>query len=165
MVWTQGCALACEGCFNPDSHAKANGEIIEVPALARQVNASARASGLRGLTLSGGEPLAQARAVAHLLDRLDPALDVLLFTGHELAEIRRSSVMRAVIARCDAVLAGRYSAANDHPFAGKSLLLRGGRIRADELTPHHIIELVVGTGPNATVTGYPRRKTWTSTKN
>ena len=165
VAWVQGCGLACEGCFNPESHTKGGGEVIDVAELARQVNKQARASGLRGVTLSGGEPLAQARAVAHLLDDLDPALDVLLFTGHELAEIRRSSAMRAVVTRCDAVVAGRYKPSSSHPFAGKSLILRGGRIGADELAPHTTVELVVGRTANATITGYPRRELWTSTRN
>jgi pyruvate-formate lyase-activating enzyme len=159
VVWTQGCGLACPDCFNPSTHSRTGGGEIEVEELARRIDVWAREAKepVRGVTLSGGEPLAQARAVAALLDLIPPSLDVLLYTGHEPKEIRRSASMRAVIRRCDAVLAGRFDRDQIHPYAAKALMLRTGRIRADEILAHRSIEFTIDRHAGGIMTGFPWR--------
>jgi anaerobic ribonucleoside-triphosphate reductase activating protein len=111
---------------------------------------------VRGITLTGGEPLQQTQAVLELLQSLDPAKDVLLFTGFSLEEVMRSKAMRRVVARVDAALMGRYDSGAVHPYNAKQLVLRTSRVRASELGPAHHVEINVGRAA-AVMTGFPRR--------
>jgi anaerobic ribonucleoside-triphosphate reductase activating protein len=67
--------------------------------------------GATGITVSGGEPLDQAPALAALLRRareLSPASapDFLVYTGYEFAEARHRAP--EVLAEADAVITGRF---------------------------------------------------------
>ncbi len=79
----------------------------------------ALATGADGLTISGGEPLAQAAALDVLLTAVDDArrdvsartggeYDVLLYTGFELDEL--DDTQRSAARRADALVTGRYRA-------------------------------------------------------
>jgi anaerobic ribonucleoside-triphosphate reductase activating protein len=106
VVWTQGCTLACPGCFNPLTHAAAGGDQWQPERLAQHI---AGISGIEGVTLSGGEPLQQARPVERLISALvHTNLSILLFTGYSLAEARRRAP--AVLALVDVLIAGRFVA-------------------------------------------------------
>jgi anaerobic ribonucleoside-triphosphate reductase activating protein len=68
--------------------------------------------GIEGLTISGGEPFQQPEALLDLLARLDgSALGRLVFTGYTLEETRALPLGQSVLAHVDAIVAGRYVAA------------------------------------------------------
>ncbi|WP_326953447.1 4Fe-4S single cluster domain-containing protein [Amycolatopsis sp. NBC_01286] len=112
-IWLQGCPLACPGCMSRDTWDPNGGTdvpIAELVALWRR----AVAAGADGLTVSGGEPLEQAEPLARFLDEAravggDQEPDFLLYTGFELDEL--DVTRRAVLARADAVVTGRYQVA------------------------------------------------------
>ncbi len=108
VVWVQGCSLGCPGCFNPGTHDPRAGESIEIAQLAARIHAT---GGIEGVTLTGGEPLEQAPAVASLLESLDARLSVVLFSGYSLAEIENVGDGRRCLSRTDVLIAGRYVAA------------------------------------------------------
>jgi anaerobic ribonucleoside-triphosphate reductase activating protein len=71
--------------------------------------------GADGLTVSGGEPLAQPVAVAALLAGADTVrraagrdVDLLLFTGHELEELDVTGL--SALEHADVIITGRYEA-------------------------------------------------------
>ncbi len=122
-IWFQGCSLACAGCMSRhtwDPEAGTSTTVSEVLALWRR----ALAEGADGLTVSGGEPLQQAAALAELLTgaaRLRdgarrhegsagprPA-DLLVYTGYETEEL--TSRRWAALGGADAVITGRYRVA------------------------------------------------------
>lgn len=109
-VWVQGCGLACRGCMSRDTWDPAGGVVMPVPDLAALCR-SLLGPDVDGITVSGGEPLDQAPALAALLDAIAPGpdTDVLVYTGYEPAEARRAGA--AVLRRADAVITGRYDAA------------------------------------------------------
>ncbi len=87
VVWVQGCAIGCPGCFNPTSHAATTPDQT-VEALAETL--IARAADHDGLSLSGGEPFEQATALAMLARRLraaHPTLSIMAFTGFDWAHL------------------------------------------------------------------------------
>ncbi|MBE1537053.1 4Fe-4S single cluster domain-containing protein [Actinomadura algeriensis] len=109
-VWFQGCALACRGCLARDTWDPGGGADRTVADLTRLWTDALRA-GADGLTVSGGEPLAQPDGLAAFLaaaagvrDDLAPDADLLVYTGHEPAEITDP----APLAHADAVITGRY---------------------------------------------------------
>ena len=90
-VWFQGCPLGCPGCVARDTWDFDGGRAVTVAELTG-LWADALADGAQGLTVSGGEPLAQAAQLAEFLaaaDRLrqaaapGPRADFLVYTGYE----------------------------------------------------------------------------------
>lgn len=157
VVWVQGCTLGCHGCFNPETHERA-GESVEVDdLLARLV---ALEDGIEGLTVSGGEPLQQRRAVLALLSgvRASTALSVLVFTGYRLGEVERMPELPELRACVDVLVAGRYE--HEHRLATG---LRGSanqtvhrftdRYTASELEEVPPAEVVIGADGRVVVTG------------
>jgi anaerobic ribonucleoside-triphosphate reductase activating protein len=123
-VWVQGCPLACRGCMSLDTWDAAGGVDVEVDTLAAEW-AQAIERGATGLTLSGGEPLAQPEAVEAFLTAVDrlrataaQECDILLYTGFELSELDITQLRAA--AKADVLVTGRYDAA-----AATKLIWRG----------------------------------------
>lgn len=90
--------------------------------------------GLEGLTLSGGEPMDQARALASLVDRVRARRDlgVVCFTGYRLEELMEADHL-ALLRRVDLLIDGPYRLA-EHA----DLLWRGSaNQRLLALTPRY----------------------------
>ena len=157
VIWVQGCALACPGCFNPGLWNKAGGTDIPVKMLAERINS---AHGIRGLTISGGEPLDQAQAVGKLLRLLDPRLDSVVFSGYSWEEIEADPIKSAALRQADLLIAGRYMrerASEENPWAGssnKTVHALSGRIRCEEF-PSCRVEAHIRPDGSATLTGFP----------
>lgn len=86
VIFTQGCPLRCLYCHNPDSFRMKKGRLVASGQLLDEIEASAdflrRARG--GVTVSGGEPLVQAKFIASIFRgckemKLHTALDT---SGH-----------------------------------------------------------------------------------
>ena len=117
-VWLQGCPLACPGCMSLDTWDPSGGTELEVEQVVGMWR-DAVAAGADGVTISGGEPLAQAPALTELLRRIDETRrasgargrdhDLLLFTGFELDELEPAQLGATRLA--DVVITGRYRAA------------------------------------------------------
>lgn len=149
VIWTQGCPLNCKGCFNQPTHDANGGFDMEITKLAEQVN---RTSDIRGITLTGGEPLMQAEAVDNLLQLIRKDLDILLFSGYTFEEIKANSSKFCILHLVDAALLGRYNEDLPHPFLGKKLVLKGNRIKKEELKPWLNTEVFI-QGDNVQITG------------
>lgn len=103
VVWTQGCTLACRGCWNADLWPARGGFTLDVGVLVER----ALAAGDQGLTLLGGEPLQQAEATLTLIQTAQgQGLSVFLYTGYERHEL--SGPALACLDAADIVVAGRY---------------------------------------------------------
>jgi anaerobic ribonucleoside-triphosphate reductase activating protein len=97
------------------------GTRVAVAALFRRIVAAGNAEGavgtdsadlIKGVTVSGGEPLQQMGAVAALLGRVrrETALSVVLFTGYAWEEVGRMPAAAALLKCVDVLVAGRYDA-------------------------------------------------------
>ncbi|MBI5244090.1 MAG: radical SAM protein [Elusimicrobia bacterium] len=159
VVWVQGCSLACPGCFNPELSDPGGGTEVRVQELAERINKTA---GIRGLTLSGGDPLEQAEAVLELLKRLDRRLDVVLFTGFTPQEIASDPAKARILRHVDLMVAGRYERARaleNDPWRSSSnqeVVELSGRIRLGE-GPGCRVEIFIGPGGKFLLTGLPIR--------
>jgi hypothetical protein len=87
VMWVQGCPVRCPGCCNPGTHRFAAGNWVAVDDLAHEILALRQH--IQGVTISGGEPLAQADALTELLliVRTQSDLSVVLFTGYAWDEL------------------------------------------------------------------------------
>jgi anaerobic ribonucleoside-triphosphate reductase activating protein len=120
VVWAQGCPLACPGCWNPDTWSFERRVLRDVDELAAEI---VSVDGIEGVTFTGGEPFAQARALAQLGRRVKyRGLSVFVFTGYDLNELS-SEPARELLAVADVLVAGRYIMAErtlDMPWRGSS---------------------------------------------
>ena len=87
VIWVQGCALNCPGCLAPEWIPHRPARLISPATLAQEINTL---PALDGLTLSGGEPMLQAAALAQTLRlvRQEHPLNVICFTGYRLETLR-----------------------------------------------------------------------------
>jgi anaerobic ribonucleoside-triphosphate reductase activating protein len=111
VLWLQGCSLGCPGCFNPETHSLAGGDLVPVAEILERI-AALRGS-VQGVTISGGEPLLQRQALLALLRRLreETSLSVILFTGYSWEEVQGMPDASVLLACVDLLLAGRYNPA------------------------------------------------------
>ncbi|MCW3052632.1 MAG: hypothetical protein JWN14_1802, partial [Chthonomonadales bacterium] len=81
VIWVQGCPFACRNCIVPESWEAEGGEQISVAELASWVLEQPE---IEGLTLSGGEPMAQAAALTQLIRQVvaQRDLSVVCYTGY-----------------------------------------------------------------------------------
>ncbi len=108
MVWVQGCSLGCPGCFNPLSHPVRGGWTVPVEDVIEET--VRHEDTVKGLTISGGEPLQQLSPVQALLEgvRAESDLSTLLFTGYTWRELQQIPGASRLLESVDIVLAGRY---------------------------------------------------------
>jgi len=167
VIWSQGCALACPGCFNPETHTPAGGAVRTVGELVDAV--LAEVPGIEGVTLTGGEPLAQPAAVAAFGAALRARTDlgVIVLTGFTRAEIEADPAQAGAVAGADLVVAGRYNrhqrvAAGLRGSANKVYWDRSGRYRPGELGQVPEAEVTLGVDGTVTMTGMvaPGRDFW-----
>lgn len=105
VLWVQGCSHACPGCLVPESWSP-QGPPSSVDEVAAWILGC---PGIEGITLTGGEPMEQARALACLLDRVRSRRDlgVVCFTGYRLEELRLEE-HGALLSRVDLLIDGPY---------------------------------------------------------
>ncbi len=111
-IWVQGCPFSCEGCVAPDWIPFKTANVVDVETLGRQIVAI---PDLEGLTISGGEPMMQAQALAELVDfvlKVKPDLSVLVFSGFKLSDLRKKVYsdpgITALLERIDVLIDGLY---------------------------------------------------------
>ena len=94
-LWVQGCAIRCRGCVSRDTWDAGGGWDVEPAEVVAWCDAR-RAQEIDGITISGGEPFEQPRALAALLEALnawrrglDRAFDILCYSGLPRRRIER----------------------------------------------------------------------------
>lgn len=108
VLWVQGCPLRCPGCHNPQFLPFREALWMTVEELAVKI---ARVPRLEGVTYVGGEPFAQAQALAALSRVLRRSgLSVMTYSGYTLEELRAGHLhgADALLAETDLLLDGRY---------------------------------------------------------
>ncbi|GAB2881034.1 4Fe-4S single cluster domain-containing protein [Streptomyces mayteni] len=119
-IWFQGCPLACPGCMSRHTWDPGGGRAAGLGELLDRWRAALEA-GAEGLTISGGEPLSQAPALAALLEGARAVarevvaggrpVDLLVYTGHTEAELVAAPPLWEALRHADALVTGRYVAA------------------------------------------------------
>ena len=172
-LWFQGCPLRCPGCCNPEMLPFAGGHNVKLSSLIEQI----RTSGVEGITLLGGEPLAHAAAGAALARAVrDLGLTVMVFSGYTLEEAQQlpDPAVAELLALTDILVDGPYD--RDQPetrrrwigSANQRVHFLTERYRADD--PYWQLPNTVEIrlkGPELTVNGFPARSAvgmWTRPK-
>ena len=104
--FVQGCPHRCPGCHNPDSHDPGGGREMAVEEVAAQLLGNPMTD---GLTLSGGEPFAQAEDCLALARAAHAhGLNVWSYSGWTFEHLRDrgSEAQRALLAELDVLVDG-----------------------------------------------------------
>ena len=107
-IWTQGCSLKCPDCVNQSLWRSDGGRLVPVDLLLE--NILQLAGDYDGITISGGEPFDQYEPLIAFCSyiKLKTSLDIFVYSGYSLEEIRRDH-QDCLYANCmDYLLDGRY---------------------------------------------------------
>lgn len=86
VVFAQGCPHRCPGCHNPETHLPLGGKVLNVGQVFQLYQQS---TGQQGITLSGGEPFAQAGPFALLAAQVKSSGgDVICYTGYVWEQLK-----------------------------------------------------------------------------
>ncbi len=89
VIFTQGCPHKCEGCHNPQTHDFNGGKIVNISKLLDDIKKNPL---IKGITVSGGEPFAQASNVAKLIYSLDKnRYNIMVYTGYTYENLIKNS--------------------------------------------------------------------------
>ncbi|MCL2578604.1 MAG: anaerobic ribonucleoside-triphosphate reductase activating protein [Oscillospiraceae bacterium] len=122
-VFTQGCPHKCAGCHNPGTHDFDGGWEIEADDILEELDKNPL---LKGITLSGGEPLSRSGELLPLTrGAKERGKDVICFTGYTFEELlklkEREPALAALLPEIDLLVDGRF----DRDLRDLTLNLRG----------------------------------------
>ena len=127
-LWVAGCSHHCRGCHNPESWDYNQGKTLRE--VRKDLFDKLDKSYIKGLTLSGGDPLAQSRRnlleLYFLLRRIKkkfPNKDIWIYSGYTHEEILQDKFKKLVLSQCDVLVDGLYRYAlrdTSLPFRGSS---------------------------------------------
>ena len=135
VLWVSGCDVHCKGCHNPESWDFDAGQVFDGAAMDELLKALDH-PWIKGLTLSGGHPLAHPNlnvvyTILKTVRRKFPDKDIWLYTGYTLnvsdfviADDYNNSTQdlrKRIISMCDVVVDGNY----DETLRDISLRFRG----------------------------------------
>lgn len=145
VFFFQGCPLRCRYCQNPDSQTLTGGSVMTIGAMMRIVERQRPYFGDRegGVTLSGGDPLAQPEGVASMLQACRAAgVHTAVDTGGGCAD----AASRAALAGADLVLldikhpdSQRAQELTGADLAGALTLLRDAEARQQAVWIRHVV--------------------------
>jgi len=107
-IWVAGCKAGCKGCANPELWEQHPQQYISVENFAQILKKQLAGKKIDGITVSGGEPFNQAEEIAKLIKLLDLQVDVLVFSGYLIEDIRQNEGMNELLQLIDVLIDGKY---------------------------------------------------------
>ena len=119
VIFFQGCTQNCTGCFNPETHTLEK-VILYTP---EDIFKKHLKPNIDGITISGGEPFRQEKALLHLLKIAKEYynLSTIVYTGFIYENLKNSKISRLCLKYIDLLIDGKY----DESKKENSLLPRG----------------------------------------
>lgn len=107
-IWFQGCTLDCRDCFSP--HTREFDPTFETTIDALLPKLRKAALFTDSLTVSGGEPFAQAGFLYNLLraSRNEGFRDILVYSGFRIEELRVDELCTPALGEIDALIDGNF---------------------------------------------------------
>jgi len=112
-IWTQGCPRKCEGCMTPDAQPIDGGKAMCINSLSERIRCT---YDIEGVTISGGEPFIQAKALAQLIKSVKIGRDfgIIVYTGYtlrelyHLIEVENDTTIKQFLDQIDILIDGSY---------------------------------------------------------
>lgn len=96
VLFTAYCPHHCLGCHNQQLWSRTSGVTYEVEQVVRSLLQRLEGGPYSGITISGGDPLAQSTAIKSLLQTLkqeQPTLNIWCYTGYRLENLPDPSLL------------------------------------------------------------------------
>lgn len=109
-VFVQGCPHACPECHNPETHDFEGGREIDTQEIIAHLGKNPL---VRGLTLSGGEPMLKAEALCEIAQAAKArGMNVWCYTGYTLEELNAMNdpAQQRLLSLVDVLVDGPYVA-------------------------------------------------------
>ncbi|MBW7957664.1 MAG: radical SAM protein [Deltaproteobacteria bacterium] len=134
VVFFQGCKRGCRGCFNPDTHALGQRDLLSAACIMERHHSPE----IEGITVSGGEPFLQPHGLKELLlAGRARGLSTLVYTGFILEDLEADPLMRGCLSLIDVLVDGPY----EREMPEETLLPRGStNQRFHFLTPRYSLD-------------------------
>ena len=112
-IWTQGCPRRCDGCMTPDAQPMDGGKAMCINSLSKRITC---VYDIEGITISGGEPFMQAKALAQLIKSVKTGRDlgIIVYTGYtlkelyQLIEVENDTAIKQFFDQIDILIDGPY---------------------------------------------------------
>ncbi len=119
VIFFQGCAKLCPGCFNTETHSFEPAEVLTP----KELFTKYYRDGIEGITVSGGEPFLQPEALYDLLQfaKQECGLSTVVYTGFRADRIKQREEERRCAEFIDVLIDGGFEEANPET----TLLARG----------------------------------------
>ncbi len=160
VVFFQGCLRACEGCFNPETHPVLPRLLMTTDELFKDC----LASGVEGITVSGGEPFLQCKGLRELLAsaRLEHGLSTVVYTGFVYEDILSDPEMSGCLGHADALVDGPYDSQRPEGTllargsTNQRLIMLSGRYTAGDFYLPARAEVVISSDGAVAASGFAR---------
>jgi len=110
-VFVQGCPHACPECHNPETHDFEGGKLVDTADIIAHLGKNPL---VRGVTLSGGEPMLKAAELTEIAQAAkERGMSVWCYTGYTLEELDETNeaAQQRLLELVDVLVDGPYVAA------------------------------------------------------
>ena len=160
VVWFQGCALACNGCWNRDMWSFKSKLLIHRKRLLENI---LKAPNIKGVTFLGGEPLHQSDNLWWLIGQIREGSDltIFLFTGYEEDELKQHNHISNIYQLCDIAAIGRYQAdkrnTNQQWIGSDNQIIIYPDNSRESIKPKRInqVEVIIDSDESVRILGFP----------
>lgn len=110
VIWAQGCKHRCRECHSPQTWDFDGGQLRDMDDILEEIK---RNKLLKGITLSGGDPLEQAEKLAYVAKKVrEWGMDVWCYTGYTfefvLGNMHGRKGWKELLENADVLVDGRY---------------------------------------------------------
>lgn len=108
--WVQACPFRCYGCMTPAAQTETGGTLMPISELAEKI---LNTPSIEGLTITGGEPFAQATALVKLIQEVRQTKDlgIIVYSGYTLKKLQVLPEADKLLQHIDLLIDGTYVAA------------------------------------------------------
>ena len=109
-VFVQGCPHGCPECHNPETHDFEGGKVVDTAEIIAHLGKNPL---VRGLTLSGGEPMLKAEALLEIAQAAKArGMNVWCYTGYTLEQLMEADdpAQQRLLGEIDVLVDGPYIA-------------------------------------------------------
>ena len=108
VIFTQGCKHNCKGCHNPQTHPFEGGSLRAAKEIGEEILKNPM---LSGITLSGGEPICQAKQLIPLCRMVrEKGLDIAIYSGYTFEQLleMEDPAVKELLSLCDVLVDGPF---------------------------------------------------------
>ena len=109
VVQMAGCSIRCVGCYVPETHERANGKLISIDEIIREIDEHRTRHD--GVTVLGGEPFDQTEGLETLVEKLKAENHhVTVYSGYTLENLlaREDKSVNRILAKIDLLIDGAF---------------------------------------------------------